>query len=189
MAKTKLLVWHKDELTLLAKRNVVSKPTQKDLDRAYKAAASGLRKVIDTKFPPDEMEVLTKHGVSRPDKCIRVVSPSSQVQQFDYSKDDAPILPSKYCASRNFPVSQSLFEKIEAWDSARDEHKKTVHSILADYRAVIHSCRTVEDVIEVWPGCESLAVGFLKANTTQLPAALSPEVLGRVKSSNIQVSS
>jgi len=184
MARTRLLVSAKDSLRRFARQNVAASKEQKALDAAYSKAAKLLMPIIEKRFPTADMELLNKYKVARRDTCIRCVNENGRVVQFDFTNDDAPLLPDRYCSSRNSTVTKACLSAIDDWLVKRDACEKAEKKILDQYFALIEATRYAEDIIEIWPASEPALAPYVELRKQKLPVAVSPDTIAFIRKNN-----
>ena len=186
MAKTRLLVSAKDSLRRFARQNVTASKEQKALDTAYNKAAKLLMPIIEKQFPTADMELLNKYKVARRDTCIRCVNENGRVVQFDFTNDDAPLLPDRYCycSSHNFTVTKACLSAIDDWLLKKDTCEKAEKEILNQYFALIEATRYAEDILEIWPAAEPVLASYVQLRKQKLPVAVSPDTIAFIRKNN-----
>jgi NADPH:quinone reductase-like Zn-dependent oxidoreductase len=184
MAKTRLLVSAKDSLRQFARQNVAASKEQKALDATYKKAAKLLMPIIEKQFPKADMELLDRYKVARRDTCIRCVNENGRVVQFNFTSDDAPLLPARYHSSRNFMVTKTCLTAIDDWLLKKDACKKAEQEILSQYFALIEATRYAEEILEIWPAAEPALASYVKLRKQKLPVAVSPDTIAFIRKNN-----
>lgn len=185
MSKTRLNQGIRDNLMRFVRSNYVPEKEQKTLYAAYAKAASLVRASVDNQFAPDEMAILVKHQVARADTCILCVSQAGQNIGFDFNKEDAPMLPNRYCSSRSISVNAKCVKAIEDWELAKDGVKKARQEAERNYRALIYGARNAEAILEVWPAASQILDPFIASRSGGLPAPLDEDALKFIQKSNV----
>lgn len=182
MAKTRLNQTHRDILCGFAKKAVECKAEQKVRDRLYAKAAVAVRRCIEKQFPAADMAVLAKYGASANTPIVNGGSPEGRFMSFVFDKnDEAPVRPSRYNAALvNFDAKAT--EAIDAFELAADALIKARETKLSDYRALIASAKTFEDVLDVWPAASAVAEQIVHRPTSL--AALSAEQIAAIRADN-----
>lgn len=157
MAKRKLLQWMREKLIAHATTSVAPAKEAKVLAAAYRKAEPLVRKLVEAKFKPADMEICKKYELTRPDPCIRVQFPSGVVQEFRFTEaETAPIVTSGNCYSRMYQADERTAVAIEAWVTARDAFKAEATKRIQAYRALVLASSTVDDVAAAWPEVANL---------------------------------
>ncbi len=171
---------------LFARAAEMLPPTDEDAaeNDAYAAAAEHVTACVEAVLPPKDMRVLTKYQVAAPDQCIRGCDlDSSRVVQFRYRTEiEAPLAPTRYCATRSIPLSADAVAAIDAYEKASSAAAAVRETRLRDYRSLIYAARTFEDVVEVWPAAEAHRDRVCGARTQIV--ALTDDVIERIKADN-----
>ena len=123
------------------------------MDAAYKKADPLVRGMVEKKYPPGDMKICEKYGLTQYDSCIRLKYPNGVVQQFQFSgeKYTHPMVPQGYCHSRMYLADQKTADAVEHWADAAKAFKEEKEKRIKAYEALIKGSRYVEDVAEVWP--------------------------------------
>lgn len=182
MAKTPLNIGHRNALSEFAKKHVTDEKTKAVMDKAYAKTISALLPMIKKSFPPDDMEVLRKYEVTRRDSCIQGGDPEGRVIRFEFREEDAPLLPDKYCSSRQFQFTAACRDLINAYGVAKLAHEKALEEKLSDYRRLIMGSRYFEDLTAIWPAAETLRPSIVRQPTAL--AVLSEETIARIRRDN-----
>ena len=185
MTKLRLNKEIRERLTSFANENVRSTTYADQADKAYSKALPLVLAAVAKKYPADDMAVLAKYDLAKPDNCLQGYSETSQLLVFNCRKGDAPIVPGGYCTSRNYAWSPKCVAAIEEYNLKIGQSKDEQQRILRDYHALIANYQTVEDVLEVWPAAQAILQGFLDAANRNLPATLSADAVERIKSLNV----
>lgn len=183
MAKTRLNGNHRDLLRRFAMENVRCEAERKAFDRAYAKAAKLVRDAVEKKYPTDEMAVLAKHNVAKPDTCIRGASADGRVIPFNFkSSEDAPVCPQTYCSTRAIPFSQATVDAVLAYDRAKIALDKAEEDKKGKYLSLIRSATTFEEVVDIWPAAETLRERICAPSTAVI--ALSDDVRAFIRRDN-----
>lgn len=79
MAKRRLLQWMRERLSHHADKIVVPVKERKALDAAYAKAAPKVAAIVQKKFPPAEMKVLSKWKAAAKCDCAKLQYPNGVV--------------------------------------------------------------------------------------------------------------
>jgi hypothetical protein len=171
----------RDALVGLASRLIEQTEDRADLDAAYVAAASAVRAAVEAQFPPKDMKVLAKYEAARTDACIQISRGNYHVEQFCFREDDsAPMRPARGgCHSRVFSADPPAVDAVDAYKLAETNRKDRIKKRLADYRSLIQSVNTFNDVAAVWPEANELRLSIVGSATAML--VLSNDVIERIQ--------
>ena len=175
MTKIRLTQSARDDLRSLAKKLVLAEPEAKAVEKAYKALAPIMRKMIEAKYPPRDMRVLKKYEKAEIDDCIRVQLASGGVQKFDFESGTGPLSACPYC--NTYPLDAKQTDLFDEWLMAVQKHNEAIDKKLSDYRGLIIASRTWEDVIDVWPEAKTIKPEFANYPLS----ILSADVIERIK--------
>lgn len=158
MAKRRLLQSMRDRLYDYANGNVSPAAETKAYAAAYKKAEPLVRKIVEAKYKPSDMEVCAKYELTKPDTCIRVQFPNGVVEEFNFaSVEAAPIVATaRNCYSRMYLSDEKTADAIEVWKTARDNLTAEKRKRVAAYKALIDGSNYVEDIAVVWPEIANL---------------------------------
>lgn len=173
MPKTRLTKEVRDQLERLAKRSLVCEAEAAAERAAYDVIAPLVMTLVLKRFPARDMRILKKYEVARADTCIRLVNDGGGIEVFHFNEGEGPVVPSRYCSSRNFIAPAETLAALGEWEKARDAHKLAKQAAVAKYRAVINGARNAEDILEVWPASSVVLNQFIEARRAarSLPAA------------------
>lgn len=171
----------RDSLISFAKKIVEQSEDKTAIDAAYTAAASAVRAVVEAQFPPKDMKVLVKYKAAHADSCIYTSRGYGDRDQFCFRKDDvAPLCPSSGgCYSRTFMLEGAALEAFDAYKAAEKARKESVERRLSDYRALIGSVSSFNDVAAVWPEVEALREVIVGSGSALV--VLNNDVIERIK--------
>lgn len=176
MAKRRLLQWMRDRLCAYA-QNIVLPPVEKrNLDAAYKRAATLVTNVVTKKFPVSEMAVLNKWKSAT--HCIepKLQFPNGVVAQFIFVADEAPLRPDEFdYRNQVFLADAATAAAVDKWLTCKEAFETERKKRLSAYAAMIAGAGYVEDVIDIWPEAKTI----LPAGSP--PIALGPEQIALVK--------
>lgn len=185
MAKLRLNKEMREALVAFAEANAVSPTYDKKADKAYATAIPLVLAAVTKKYPVADMAVLERYDLAKPDKCLIGYSDAGQQLTFNCREADAPVVPKGYSHSRNYAWPAKTVAAIEEHNlltaQARDERAK----IVRDYRTLVASYQTAEDVLDVWPAAQVCLQGFMNAANRNLPASLPVEAIERIRSMNL----
>jgi hypothetical protein len=170
---------HRSFLFSLAGQNVKCPAEEKAEAAAYDKASPLVRKIVEEKFPPKDMRLLVKYDCAAPDSCIKLQLTAGGITQFNFRDvKDAPLLPNGYeCRSRIFASDATVSAAVGAHELACGALKKARAKIMDDYRALIWSTPTLEQIEAVWPEAKALRERLNKT----LPVRLSQDVINRIR--------
>lgn len=184
MAKKILNKAHREALLNLANKLVHETQDKAALDAAYDACADMVSKLVQAKFPPADMEVLKRYEQAYPDACVYISAGWGGYERFNFRDGDEriPMRPGdRYgCNSRNpYLLTDEQTAIYDAFKLADKEHGIAIKTRYADYRALIESARTFEELVEVWPAAEQLRERI--CGQSRAIAVMSEEVVARIK--------
>lgn len=184
MAKKVLNKGHREALESLAHKLVIETQDRAALDAAYEACANMVKGLVEAKFPPADMAVLKKYDQAYPDGCIYISAGWGGYERFNFRDGDerVPMRPGdRYgCNSRNpYLLNDEQTALYDAFKFADREHSDAIKTRYADYRALIQSARTFEELVEVWPAAEQLRERI--CGQSRAIAVMSEEVVARIK--------
>ena len=185
MGKLRLNKTMRKHLASFASENCEVALTAK-VHAAYKKALPLVIADVVKKYPADDMAILGKYGMSQKDSCLRGFSPEGQHLAFNCAtEEDAPIVPTGYCSSRNYAWATKTAKAIEEFNFLVGQEKEAIRTVLRDYKALIENYQYAEDLIEVWPAAQKPLQGFFNAANKNLPATLPQEAIERIRAMNI----
>ena len=188
MNKIRLNKSMREDLMSFAKENCKT-PNAKTVQKAYDKALTLVVKDVTSKYPIEDMKVLSKYGKSTLDDCLLGYGDNGQALRFVTKEDDALTVPSGYCKSRSYKWSDRTAKAIEDYNFLISQEKEDMLEIIRDYQALINNYTTVDDLLEIWPSAVEVLQGYIDASNRNLPATLSNDALERIKKSNISSSS
>jgi hypothetical protein len=157
MAKRRMLQWMRERLNSYAKENVAPIVESKALTAAYRKAEPLVRKVVEAKYKPADMEVCNKYGVAYRDACIRMQLSDGAVKQFTFAEEEAaPFVVRGNCNSRMYIADEKTSHAVDAWIVAKETLEAEQRKRLGAYRALIDGSSSLDDVIAVWPEVATL---------------------------------
>lgn len=166
----------------LAKTTVVCATEGKADKSAYDKAAPLVRKLVEDRYPPKDMKLLLKYEQARQDSCIRLQLTAGGVVEFKFRDDDKnhPLTPGQRhygCGNRMYAADEAASTAINASILAADAYKKAMSKKLDDYKALIWTSATLDQIEAVWPPASALRDRVGRS----LPVVLSDEVIARIK--------
>lgn len=179
MAKTRLNEDSRMALRQLMNEIVVCPKEQAAVDKAYAAAEPLVRRLVEKKYPPKDMEVLKRHDVGGIDDCIKLkLSTDYNIEQFLFAKGTGPYV-AKATYYGQIYDGTSCAKQVGAWVRATEKRDEALETKRLDYKALIANSRYFEDVAEVWPEAEQLRDKICTKNKAL--TTLSDDVIKRIK--------
>lgn len=174
MAKRKMLSWMRLQLINHVNEHVVPLNEKKALDAAYKRLEPMVTKIVQKKFPPNEMEILLKYGVAEHDNCIRITLNDSRVVTFSY-EGDGVLVPNYSCSSRMYLADARATAAYDAYEKACELYETETNRRREAYKHMINSAMYFEEIVAIWPKAAELLP------ETALSAPLTPEQIAAIK--------
>lgn len=175
MAKRPLRAWMRDKLMNHAQEVVQPATEKKAVDTAYRAAAPLVMAIVEKKYPPRDMKLLTKYGVSARHNSAKIQSPGGQVVEMGFVGEDVVTVPNG-CGYRQIYLGDDrTVAAIEKYTDAVRSFKAEYEKRVGAFRTLLFGSAYVEDVIEVWPE----AAKVIPAN--EMTAQLAPEQIAIIK--------
>lgn len=154
-----------------------------EFDAAYQVAAKAMSVAIAAKYPKKDMDVLKKYDVTQQDTCVYYAGSGAQYGQFEYRRDDdaIPSTPrSRYCNERTpYALDEAGTEAVTSYQSLLEKHDAVLKRRYADFRALIKTVATFNELATVWPACEELRERIVGVGTSLL--VMNDDVLARIK--------
>jgi len=179
MPSIRLTENHRRWLRLLARNTVKVPDKQAAYDAAYAAAAPLVRKLVEKRYPPEDMKLLAKYDVAGPDCCIRVILTAGGVEQFEFRTDEeSPWRPDRAgCRSHLYQADDVTTAAVQAYVAAMDALREATDAKLRDYNSLIGHSKKLEEVEAVWPAATALRATLDRT----LPVTLSEDVIARIR--------
>jgi hypothetical protein len=182
MAIIRMNEQHRQFLYDLAKTTVTCAAEGKADKTAYDKAAPMVRKLVEDRYPPKDMKLLLKYEQARHDNCIRLQLTAGGVVELKFRDDDkGPLVPGQRngygCSNRMYAADEAASTAINASILAADVYKKAMSKKLEDYKALIWTAATLDQIETVWPPAAALRERVGRS----LPVVLSDEVIARIK--------
>lgn len=177
MSKFRLNSHARDTLRALA-RDLVSCPAEQLLaDKAHSEAATSVRKMIETRYPPKDMAVLKRYDQANADLCIRMeLTPGGYHVWRFRPTEKAPLQPGPRCQTHI--ADEAVTEAVQRDIKAEEAFRTAIEKKLKDYNSLISAANTFEAVCEVWPEAER-ARG--QCGASAVVVAVTPDVVERIK--------
>lgn len=178
MATVRMNDSHRQFLRNLAADTVKKLVDAKAMDAAYKLAVPLVRKAVETKYPPKDMEVLKKYECADVDTCVRLQLTAGGIEQFEFCDADAVYRPDTGSCRRHIYATDAATSKaVSAYLLEREKFQKLKSQKLGDYIALIDHAQTLEQIESIWPEASALRGRIGRA----LPVVLSDDVIARIK--------
>ena len=123
------------------------------------------------------MKILAKYETANVDDCIKLQLTAGGVVQFDFIKDTGPLVAKKTYLGAIYLANEECTKAVQFWLEAKEKLRETAEATRNDYRALVRSARTLEEIVEVWPQAEEVA----QYARSQALTVLSQEVIARIK--------
>lgn len=177
----RLSQYDRQRLCEYASKLVLASADTSALDNAYAVAAEAVRAEVEKKFPPRDMKVLARYDAAKPDACIYVSRGYGDRDRFCFRDGDAvPLRPSHGgCGYRTFLLEAEAVTALDAFVDADKAFKAETEKRLADYRALIASVNTFNEVVAVWAEAESLRESIVGTATALV--VLNNEIVERIQ--------
>lgn len=148
MAKTRMTEGQRRRFRDLAEKLV--KPTAQfnALTKAYEKAAPRVRKCVEAKYPPKDMDICKKYNVAFGDDCVKLQLTSGGVNRFTFTDGEGPVVAG---GCQIYLADEATTNAFESWRQAAEAYETERVARLRAYHAVIAAAQFVEEVIEVWP--------------------------------------
>lgn len=189
MAKTRLNGHHRDMLTAFAEKAVECKSEQRARDKAYERAEKAVIHCIEKQFPADDMAVLAKYDLTRVKAEVHGGDPNGASVHFNFDGDDTndKIPPRPRGESYNYRAASVSFDAktkdlIDAYDLAQHALDEARNKKLVNYKALIRTAVTFEDVLDVWPAAAVLSEKIKRQQTSLV--VLSADVIANIRADN-----
>lgn len=178
MAKTRLNMRKRERLVTFARENIPSNPHTEPKVKAKEKAEGLLREAIKNAFPEEDLKVLRKYGMLYNTHLLQFTELDSKCVRSFWFEEQVQV-PSGSTARGLFPVDKETMEAIQAYDKEENLEETFSNQRMRDYRALINTSRTFEDVAAVWPTAEKLREEL--CGTQNSVVALSSEIIERIQ--------
>lgn len=190
MAKTRLNGHHRDMLTAFAEKAVECKSEQRARDKAYERAEKAVIHCIEKQFPADDMAVLAKYDLARTENQVNGGDPNGASVHFTFDGGDANerIPPRPRGRNHYYSDAQSVSfdaktkDLIDSYDLAQHALDEARNKKLTNYKALIRTAVTFEDVLDVWPAAAVLSEKIKRQQTSLV--VLSADVIANIRADN-----
>ncbi|WP_020469647.1 hypothetical protein [Zavarzinella formosa] len=185
MAKTQLNKTRRELILEHIEKAVIPNAIDRTHEKAlYDAILSGANVAIRLKYPEADMAILRKYRCTRFDRCLKFQFPTGRVDGFSFPYADEERLADMPNGGGCF--TRDVFVADEDFETAFNEHalvKKANDAAVsrknADYHSLVHTAKTVEDILAVMPLPDALIERL--CGQRQALVAISPEVIERIK--------
>lgn len=178
----RLSQYDRTRLLELAKKRVTESADADARDAAYHAAAEAIRAEVEKQFPPKDMKVLARYDAASPDKCIYVSRGYGDRDRFCFREGDKiPMRPSNGgCGYRTFLLEGPAIEALDAYKDAEKAFEDGITQRFSDYKALICTVNTFNEVASVWPEAEELREAVVGSATALV--VLNNDIVKRIQS-------
>lgn len=178
----RLSQYDRDRLIKLADQRVRASADATQMDAAYVEITKAIRAEVEKQFPPKDMKVLAKYDAAGPDRCIYVSRGYGDRDRFCFRDGDAhPVRPSHGgCGYRTFLLEEPVVVLLDAFKDAEKEYDAAIAGKLADYKALISTVNTFNEVAAVWPEAEDLREAIVGSATAMV--VLNNDIVERIRS-------
>lgn len=192
MAKIRLNQGMRNELMSFA-YTLIDFPEQKAAAEAQKAKVDKMaREAISHGIPPADLEVLERYGHIESKRRFYFAYyddelESSRVTEWyfqDHDEEGNEVELPKWHAgysNKNVPGTKELYEAIDESRRLDNEHTKARSTLETDYRNLINSAYSFEELLEVWPEAEVMRAGIESRANRKAISNLSAEAIQRIK--------
>lgn len=177
MAKVRLTQAARTRLISLSHELVQCSAEQTAVDAAYKKAAPLVRKAVEAKYPPRDMRILVKYEKAAIDDCIKLQLTAGGVNMFCFAEGKGPLAAETTYNGTVYQADEEMTSAFAEWKAATEALDAARSQKLGDYKALINSARTLEDVTEIWPEAEQIRSSLRSTALT----VLTPAVIERIK--------
>jgi hypothetical protein len=173
---------NREALYRLAEKQVKATEDSTTLDNAYEHAATAIHDVIVARFPQKDMRVLLRYEAAREDPCVYISSSGYNYDQFTFRNGDKRITlrPGRNCNHGNPYILEGEAQKaFDAFQNAENDRKLAIKARLDDFKALIFSANTFNEVAGVWPAAEAMRETIVGSGTAL--TVLSSDVVARIR--------
>jgi hypothetical protein len=169
----------------LAYKSVDETQDSAAVDTAYNEAASAVQAAVLEKYPQKDMEVLKKYNAACGDACVYIsLEGFGDYRKFCFRNEDKriPLRPSSSgCNYRNpLLLEKARAEAVRSFEKAQAERKALFDERISDFKSLIYTARTFNEVAAVWPKAETLREAIV--GTSSALVTLSEDVVKRIQS-------
>ena len=168
MAKTRLSAPKRELLNLLVHKLVVNKETEKHIQEEHDKLQKLLKEEIRKQFPPKDIKVLRKYGLTKHKDNVSILRSYSNEQKdplydhYDIYLDISIELPGtntwattsqqklRLTADSDIHLQYLLLDKL------KEKYKECIDAKRKPYFELITAARYFEDVLEVWSEVEEI---------------------------------
>lgn len=147
------------------------------VEAMYNVAEPLVRATVVAAYPPADMEILKKYEVAFVDDCIKLQLTSGGVDQFNFKTGTGPMVAKPTYTGKIYLADEETTDAVANWSRAKSNLSLALGRKHEDYRSLITSARTLEEVIEIWPEAEQIAPFAHSYALT----ALSADAISRIK--------
>jgi hypothetical protein len=184
MASKRLNVGHRDALKGLADKLIAQTTDTSALDAAYTVVAKTVNKLMEKRYPAEDMAVLKRYGQAQADSCIYVSTGGSDYDRFSFRADDPliPIRPGSRNTCNNRTPLYLEGKDGEAWAAYRAAKKADEDGRQQrrnDFHTLINHALTFEELLALWPAADALRERIL--GTSRAISVMSEDVVARIR--------
>lgn len=178
MTRVRLNGLTRDRLIALS-QELVGCPVEKDrLEAAYDRAEPLVRAAVLAKYPVSDMLVLEKYDCAEVDDCIKLQLTAGGVDKFQFDAGTGPLVAETTTSGAIYLADEETTHAFEEWKVASDAYNACIRQKLGDYRTLVTTARTLEDVTEIWPEAERVRP-MMQSHAL---SALTSDAIERIKS-------
>lgn len=167
----------RERLNKLVETTVTFPDLDSAIDQLYRDAAPLVWKAVEAKYPQKDMKICAKYEAASVDDCIDLQLTAGGVNRFHFRKGTGPLVVKKTYHNQVYLADEDTTNAVLAWLDAVDKRNENVKAVQNDYRALIKSARTLEEIIEIWPQAEEVS----QYARSQALTVLSEDVIARIK--------
>lgn len=168
------------ELTKYAEGLISFPEDEAAIEELYKIAQGAAREAIQQRYPLNDMLILQRYDQARQRDSYRFSLDAFNQIQFQFKPETGPLA----CSTgwSNPPIScPNGYRKIEDHYKAVKALGLKKNQLLSDYKNLIASARTLEELIEVWPEAEVMRDSLEGRAGRRAISCLSSEAIERIK--------
>lgn len=179
MAKTRLNVGKREALKRLAYDELPTGDLEAKAEEAFEKADALTRDDLEKAYPEEDKKVLRRYDLLSETRRVTGSDLDTGQVVSMFLKDPVMVPFSSYTSKGIVAFTKETVQAIEAYGKARSELSIFKDKRMADYKALIDTSRTFEDVVSVWPGAEKLRESL--CGTQNSVVALSSEIIERIQ--------